>query len=343
MGRGRRHDAAFVFHPHPFSPLQERPDLEFGRVWLREKVRNAAMLGKPLVLEEFGKAASGPFPQSTPDAQMAWYKTVYDAVAASTARGTGLVGVMFWRWAATVDGGADLGAFDRGSMVTSDNPVYTQVIAPFSADVVARDAKRVVKGCTKDGGAAPTAPPRKAGAKPASDGGVSAASTDAVATAAGVGPVRRLAGWADTSDIDVSQLAVQLPGGYRPAGLSGPWAGATSSQLQASWNPEFVTNTTTTAPATSADDPPPPPPKAKPAATPAPTKPAATPAATTPANKTAAAAAPIVKPTPAATPVAAPAPADGGRAVASTEPRLVGGGSVKIDMDALNRKVTCAA
>lgn len=61
---------------HTWADNWGRPDLEFGRVWLREKVRNAAALGKPVLLDEFGKAASGPFPQSTPAAQMQWYRMV---------------------------------------------------------------------------------------------------------------------------------------------------------------------------------------------------------------------------------------------------------------------------
>lgn len=256
---------------------------------------------------------------------------VYDAVDASGKKGSGLAGVMFWRWA-VVDTGADLGDFDRGSLITSDSPVFTDVIEPYAAAVAARNARgAAVKGCKKD-----ARKPADA-AKPAAD------AAKPVATAS-VPAARRLAGWADTSDIDVSQLAVQLPGGYRPAGLSGPWAGATSSQMKMTWNPEFVSTPTPVeevpapAPAPVKKDVPKkeapkkaPAPAPAAAVTPAANKTAAPPAAAAAANKT------VPKPTPAATPVAA-VPLDG---VRSSEPRLAS--SAKVDMDAINRRITCAA
>lgn len=319
-----------------------RPDPAFGQAWLREKARNAAALGKPVLLDEFGKAATGPFPQSTPSSQAQWYKLVYDAVAASSSRGGGLAGVMFWRWA-VVDTGSDLGDFDRGSLITSDSPAFTNVIEPYAAAAAARNARGgAVKGCKKDGRKAGDAPAKTevASAKPAVN------ATKPVATAS-VPAARKLAGWADTSDIDVSQLAVQLPGGYRPAGLSGPWAGATSSQMKTTWNPEFVPT-----PSAVEDEPPavasvptPAPKKADPkktaapapaAAKPAPGKPA--PVATPVANTTATKPAPVMPaPTPAATP-AVDTPLDGAR---SAVPRLAS--SAKVDMDAINRRVTCSA
>ena len=333
-----------AFHLWPDN--WERPDLGFGRVWLREKIRNAAMLNKPLVLEEAGKAASGPFPASTPQAQLDWYRLIYDTVSSSIDKGTGLAGVMFWRWGG-VDTGGDLGEFDRGSLITTESAVFRDVVSPFSARVAARDARTVVKGCRKEAAAGGVKATAKATAPAATNkstpaatntsipaattttGGVSAAST-------GVGATRRLAGWADVSDVDVGQLAVQLPGGYRPAGLSGPWAGATSSQLKMAWNPEFVPAPTKPAAKKVAT-----PPKPTAAAAPAASAPAAN--KTAPAtNKTAPAAnktAPAATPKPAA-PAAAVAvdPIDAAR---SAEPRL--GGGTKIDADAMNRRITCAA
>lgn len=64
-------------YPHCPPPLQDKtPD--FVRRWIRQHAADAALLGKPLLLEEFGKWGSG--------AQRAerdqYMKLIYDEVAA---------------------------------------------------------------------------------------------------------------------------------------------------------------------------------------------------------------------------------------------------------------------
>ena len=163
---------------------------------------------------------------------------MYGAAEASVKEGRGLAGVLFWRWAAVENegGGDSLGSFDKATMIDSSSPVFTDIIAPFSAKLAA-ERKRVVKGCVKDARPLPAAT-KKAGAAPAAVAAASATAPPALVAAGG----RRLAQmWADVSDVSVADLGASLPGGYRPAGLSGPWAGATNAQLKMSWNPHFVT------------------------------------------------------------------------------------------------------
>ena len=106
--------------------------MEFGKAWIASHLDNTKLLGKPLVLEEFGKAAGGQWPDQTPAMRDDYYRLVYALAEQSISTSGGLKGIMFWRWAA-VDTGADLGEFDAASMITTESSTFQSVIRPFSA------------------------------------------------------------------------------------------------------------------------------------------------------------------------------------------------------------------
>ena len=129
----------------------DRTDTDFGKAWIAAHLDNTKLLGKPLVLEEFGKAAGGQWPDQTPAMRDDYYRLVYALAEQSISSSGGLKGIMFWRWAA-VDTGSDLGEFDAASMITTESSTFQSVIRPFSARTAERNlyAKKKVAGCKVD-------------------------------------------------------------------------------------------------------------------------------------------------------------------------------------------------
>ncbi len=93
-------------NPSPFSILTARPLLAcaqnweddseaFVRGWLRAHFEDAAALGKPLLLEEFG--AWGDVPGGWGADRDKWYRLVFEEVAASAAAGGPAKGALFWQ------------------------------------------------------------------------------------------------------------------------------------------------------------------------------------------------------------------------------------------------------
>jgi hypothetical protein len=125
--------------------------MDFGKAWIASHVDNTKLLGKPLVLEEFGKAAGGQWPDQTPAMRDDYYRLVYALAEQSISSSGGLKGIMFWRWAA-VDTGSDLGEFDAASMVTTESSTFQSVIRPFSARTAEANLYRKMKvaGCAAD-------------------------------------------------------------------------------------------------------------------------------------------------------------------------------------------------
>ncbi|EIE27747.1 glycoside hydrolase [Coccomyxa subellipsoidea C-169] len=185
-----------------------RTDKAFGQTWLAAHIADTKYLGKPLVLEEFGKAVGGYLPidkQEGPEAQYAYYKQTYDAAQASLQANTGLKGIMFWRWAG-VDPTAKLADFDEAATIASNSSVFTEIIQPFTSALARKNAdptRAAVTGCTPVTGA-PTTTTAKTAASAAlppstavpPTSGATAAGSGATATGAAAGGRRLMQGTA---------------------------------------------------------------------------------------------------------------------------------------------------
>ncbi|GAB4816952.1 hypothetical protein N2152v2_003998 [Parachlorella kessleri] len=121
----------------------------FAQKWIRQHIADAAALGKPLLLEEFGKCGSG--------AQRAerdqYMLLVYDEVAASATVGGPAKGALFWQWydegqrAPAEEGGTVeglFGIFDTDS-TWSIIQNFTDTMNALSGDLIA--------ACAADAGA----------------------------------------------------------------------------------------------------------------------------------------------------------------------------------------------
>ncbi|GAB4814281.1 hypothetical protein N2152v2_001327 [Parachlorella kessleri] len=120
--------------------------LPFGETWIDAHMQAAASLGKPLVMEEFGKnAAEGDIPAIRDP----WFQLVYGKVNDSLSNGGVLRGALFWQW-----DGYGTGSRDNGSNIRETDTTFTDYIAPFSHRVAAAgDAQHklaadIVAGCT---------------------------------------------------------------------------------------------------------------------------------------------------------------------------------------------------
>ncbi|EFN54948.1 hypothetical protein CHLNCDRAFT_13801, partial [Chlorella variabilis] len=91
-------------HAHPsidYAVMHLWPDnwgrlgIDFGQGWLDAHIKVAAELGKPLILEEFGKGAAEGDILSTRDP---WFELVKNAVDSSLQSDGPLRGSLFWQW-----------------------------------------------------------------------------------------------------------------------------------------------------------------------------------------------------------------------------------------------------
>ncbi|CAL8463699.1 g3233 [Coccomyxa elongata] len=136
-----------------------RTDQAFGRAWLDAHMKDAWYLGKPVVIEEFGKAVGtqGGWMAAATETyanQYDYFKLAYDYARGSLDTGYGYKGIMFWRWA-SVDPSANNGGFDEAATITTQSGVFRDIIAPFSAKVaqfLANTTRPAVAGCTPLGG-----------------------------------------------------------------------------------------------------------------------------------------------------------------------------------------------
>ncbi|CAD7701855.1 unnamed protein product [Ostreobium quekettii] len=121
---------------------------EFQRRWIQEHTADAVQLGKPVILEEFGKIVQpeGPF---EPD-RVKFFQIVYDEVLKQMDGGKGaLKGANFWQWydegqVAPVEEGGGAGLY---GIFASDETFG--LIKAFT-DTVNGMGGNTVEGCTKD-------------------------------------------------------------------------------------------------------------------------------------------------------------------------------------------------
>ncbi|KAK9917492.1 hypothetical protein WJX75_004981 [Coccomyxa subellipsoidea] len=137
---------------HLWPDVWSRDDRPWGVRWIQAHAENAALLGKPLVIEEFGKFVGGIYDRQhteTAGRQLAYYKGVYEEVGKSILGSGAIKGILFWRWKAA-DPTIVLGSDDQAATLDTGGKVFQQVIAPFSERVAKAmtDPKRpIVKGC----------------------------------------------------------------------------------------------------------------------------------------------------------------------------------------------------
>lgn len=82
-------------HPPARAQNWEDDSEAFVCGWLRAHFTDAAALGKPLLLEEFG--AWGDVPGGWGKDRDKWYRLVFEEVAASAAAGGPAKGALFWQ------------------------------------------------------------------------------------------------------------------------------------------------------------------------------------------------------------------------------------------------------
>ena len=163
---------------HLWPDNWRRWDPAFGREWLDGHIRNAQALGKPLLLEEFGKAVGGEAAADQSESDRSkWFDQTYARVRESVENGEPLRGVLFWRWGAIGNGG--LSEFDKSASITTDSAAFQKSVKPFSAFA----ADRKVNLCGGSAG-------RKAGAAAAP--AAKAANASSTVATASVNPLRRL-------------------------------------------------------------------------------------------------------------------------------------------------------
>ncbi|CAL5224249.1 g6902 [Coccomyxa viridis] len=118
-----------------------RTDEYFGRKWLDTHLKDQWYMGKPVVIEEFGKAIGiqggwmAQLDQTYTD-QYNWFKLVYKYAQQSLTSDYGYKGIMFWRWA-SVDPTASAGGFDEAATISTNSTIFTDIIEPYSKNLAA--------------------------------------------------------------------------------------------------------------------------------------------------------------------------------------------------------------
>ena len=141
---------------HLWPDNWRRWDPAFGTEWLNGHIKNAQALGKPLLLEEFGKAVGGEAASDQTETDRSkWFNQTYSRVRESVENGEPLRGVLFWRLGAIGNGG--LSEFDKSASITTDSAAFQKSVKPFSAFA----ADRKVNLCGGKGGGRKEAPAAK--------------------------------------------------------------------------------------------------------------------------------------------------------------------------------------
>ncbi|KAK9836280.1 hypothetical protein WJX81_001819 [Elliptochloris bilobata] len=127
---------------HLWPDNWQRTDMHWSQNWIwSHLVWAERRLGKPLVLEEYGKDVGyyngdQTSPYQTFTDQWQHYRQTYDVAAMSLQQGRGLKGIMFWHWAG-VDDNAPNG---EGSTIFSYSGVWRDIIVPHSGMVAGYNA-----------------------------------------------------------------------------------------------------------------------------------------------------------------------------------------------------------
>ncbi|GMH40609.1 hypothetical protein BSKO_08513 [Bryopsis sp. KO-2023] len=114
------------------------PTLEFQRNWIAEHINDTIGLGKPLVVEEFGKIATDS-PLGRVAERDPFFQDIYDTFAQQRAAGGPLKGIGLWEFA--IDKRTNIS-------VSTEDSTWTDIIVPESQDLVAElKSKDKVQNC----------------------------------------------------------------------------------------------------------------------------------------------------------------------------------------------------
>ena len=112
-------------------------DLAFPPVWIDSHIKESRKLGKPLLLEEFGKQSNGAGDKAP------YYDVVFSALETALANGDNFRGALFWRWAA--DGGNDATTVQTGDATWN-------TIMRITKNINSQWQGKKVAGCDVKGG-----------------------------------------------------------------------------------------------------------------------------------------------------------------------------------------------
>ena len=170
---------------HLWPDNWQRWDPGFGKAWIDGHVEGARLLGKPLLLEEFGKGVGGKAVGGEDD-RTKWFNQTYTQARESIANRDALKGILFWRWAALGNNGGELSDFDKSASITVDSPAFRDVVKPFGEYVATRNDKV----CGGGGGrkASPPTAARKNATAPTAAVETASAATGRRLQGAGPGP-----------------------------------------------------------------------------------------------------------------------------------------------------------
>lgn len=140
-----------------------RVDLDFGRNWLTGHANlSSAVLKKPLIVEEFGKAFGGDTLTTgegqTQQQQLDYYKLVYSIVETSFITGDIIKGIAFWRWSEAESPANSLAPFDDAASISTTGPTFSEVVGPFSQRTAQKLAAGPAAGCTPSSAGSSSAP-----------------------------------------------------------------------------------------------------------------------------------------------------------------------------------------
>ena len=201
---------------HLWPDNWQRWDLPFGKAWIEGHIQGARQLGKPLVLEEFGKAVGGLASSDQTETDRAkWFNQTYSQIMESVAARDALKGVLFWRWAAINGAGSSLSDFDKSATIETSSDAFQKSVRPFADFVKTRDEvvcgpkKGKDAGKKKEVEAAPTKEEPKKEDKPAPTPALTKAAAPAATPApAADGAPAKKAGWA--SDVAAPVEPIQV-------------------------------------------------------------------------------------------------------------------------------------
>ncbi|PSC67829.1 Mannan endo-1,4-beta-mannosidase 1 [Micractinium conductrix] len=166
-----------VIHMWPDNWREPNYDINWARDWITSHAQArawtaagggasaAAEIGKPLVLEEFGKEASEGQITSVRDP---WYQMVHGLVEDSLATGGSLRAALFWQWDGTWSPMGNRP--ETSNHVHVDDTTFTAHIKPF-AKSMAEGPRAAVPGCTPRTGPAEPVVQSFEGDKPAAKAG----------------------------------------------------------------------------------------------------------------------------------------------------------------------------
>ena len=116
--------------------------------WMDSHAQAAEKLGKPLVMEEFGKNSTNPFDFSAPDEakRTETFRTVFDTLQKSLDSAGVLRAASYWMFDPSIQNAQALGFEDFGQdQVPVDSPTFKDIIVPAARAAAA--VKGQVEGC----------------------------------------------------------------------------------------------------------------------------------------------------------------------------------------------------